>query len=501
MMNSLNDLYDLVHSMTMNEKRYFRLFAAKAPKDEDPHYLQLFEILNKSDNYTQANILKKLSKTSFYSRLSYTQNYLHNQIMDVLRQFRRDKTSASKVTRLLEEVKILFDNCLIRKAASTLRRARKELDRNKDEAMIPLVLNWEDTCLRGAWNGKVTKEKVARHLQNRKDGLEALEYQFETRAKGTEIISFIQSGHDVRREEIRSELSNVLQALEDRKRPEQSSASTYFGALTTMMLGNFALGKLEKALDFLEIQHGLIAENSTFTPLQYTEVMSNYYMISAQLGKSDLCDSIAQEVKNFEKKNKSVALVHQNVNLDTWPSLEITKFTYAKDFKAAKDAAEKFELVLKENGLSSDLNDFINLAIPIPLAYFHAGDYQSALNSVNFLLDNFEWGNRTSFDHEYFLRLLEIMSHFEIGSIQILESKLRSLKRFLKANDRLYCFETIFIRLYKALIGKRGEEEERLLFLKAKEDLKEVVTNDPMEDRMQHQILMLHYLEIKAKSN
>ena len=53
------NLVGLVKSLTMSEKRYFNLFAARNSKGENNHYIKLFDLIDKTGS-TEKRVIKKL---------------------------------------------------------------------------------------------------------------------------------------------------------------------------------------------------------------------------------------------------------------------------------------------------------------------------------------------------------------------------------------------------------------------------------------------------------
>ena len=66
-------LFDLVKSMTMSEKRYFKINSLKHVIGDSNDYIQLFDAIEKQDVYNE----KLLLKYPFVKNLSQEKNYLY----------------------------------------------------------------------------------------------------------------------------------------------------------------------------------------------------------------------------------------------------------------------------------------------------------------------------------------------------------------------------------------------------------------------------------------
>ncbi len=79
MANRLTDtLFQLVHSLEKSEKRHFKLYIKRSSGNEDLKIIQLFDALDKLNEYDEKLLLKKFPRSrnlsSIISRRIYTNN-------------------------------------------------------------------------------------------------------------------------------------------------------------------------------------------------------------------------------------------------------------------------------------------------------------------------------------------------------------------------------------------------------------------------------------------
>ena len=65
-------LYDLIHSMTMSEKRYFKIYSSKHVIGETNDYIQLFNAISTQTVFNDG----ELKNNTFVKNLSAEKNYL-----------------------------------------------------------------------------------------------------------------------------------------------------------------------------------------------------------------------------------------------------------------------------------------------------------------------------------------------------------------------------------------------------------------------------------------
>jgi hypothetical protein len=77
--------FQLVHSLSRNEKRYFKLFSGLVKGQKN--YLEIFEIMEKQQFYDEEALKKKLAKKPYAKQLTYEKHYLRKMILKALRSY------------------------------------------------------------------------------------------------------------------------------------------------------------------------------------------------------------------------------------------------------------------------------------------------------------------------------------------------------------------------------------------------------------------------------
>lgn len=125
-------LYDLVHSMSRTEKRYFNVYtqSIRNNRGEIPDYYTLFEILDRmkvyDKNKAELKLLQKLGKENF-SNFTVKKNELYGALMKSLRNYNYEKMkkSADYIKVLIRDANFLFKRGLFKDAERHLKEAKK----------------------------------------------------------------------------------------------------------------------------------------------------------------------------------------------------------------------------------------------------------------------------------------------------------------------------------------------------------------------------------------
>ncbi|WP_291276139.1 hypothetical protein, partial [Flavobacterium sp.] len=138
----------IIDSLSMNEKRYFKLFVNKNIFGNQNKYLMLFDIFN-SNNEIDEQLLKKSINEHHFSdkNISYDLNYLNKLILRALNEFHFEKTVSLKLQNLIKSVEILFYKGLYEECLRIIQKAKKLNSKNENEILMLELLNWEKKCI------------------------------------------------------------------------------------------------------------------------------------------------------------------------------------------------------------------------------------------------------------------------------------------------------------------------------------------------------------------
>ena len=114
-MKPTEDLYQLIHSLSKAEKRYFSL-----PLSGKNIYQKIFEIIEKQDQYDEKEIAEKLK----IRQIHVYKNYLYKLILKSLRSFHAESSESILLFNQLQNFEILFDKGLYKQARKILMRCR-----------------------------------------------------------------------------------------------------------------------------------------------------------------------------------------------------------------------------------------------------------------------------------------------------------------------------------------------------------------------------------------
>ncbi len=118
-------LFTIIKSLTKAEKRNFRLYVQRLQSNEDVQYVRLFDILDKAEDYDEANVLERLGDISA-SKFVNLKRHLYTQVLKSLRLI-FENIESIKVREQIDFAHILYSKGLYLQAFKLLDRVKEML--------------------------------------------------------------------------------------------------------------------------------------------------------------------------------------------------------------------------------------------------------------------------------------------------------------------------------------------------------------------------------------
>ncbi len=135
-----SDLFDLVQSLTRQEKRYFTL-RANASSGKNKQYQELYEAILKQTVYDEQAL-----RATFGSRLPPLKQSLYDNLLGALREFRANNSRSVKMKQQIEEAQLLYEKKLYDQCSVRLTSA-KRIAEELNNCLALLEINLEERRL------------------------------------------------------------------------------------------------------------------------------------------------------------------------------------------------------------------------------------------------------------------------------------------------------------------------------------------------------------------
>ncbi|MFM9947463.1 MAG: hypothetical protein ACKV1O_05950 [Saprospiraceae bacterium] len=140
------DLFELIQTLAVSEKRYFKVFAS-SNKSTDINYVALFDALCELDHYDEQALIAKLARKNKNNTgkdpaatLNQDMQYLYKVILQAMRQYNHERFAHIQIRDMICEAIFLRDRGLYKQAEKRITKA-KSLSKKYHNNVALLELN------------------------------------------------------------------------------------------------------------------------------------------------------------------------------------------------------------------------------------------------------------------------------------------------------------------------------------------------------------------------
>jgi hypothetical protein len=467
-------LHQLIHSLELNEKRYFKLHASFQKKNSN--LAQLFDFLCGVEQYEEEDVRTAFAGEKFLEQLAVTKNHLYEIILKSMRSYHLKRSVDFRLQGMMQDVHFLYEKGLAAQSETILRRLRKAAMKHDSFLILLQVLEWETKLIaEGFFVGKDEADldalsdeyyEVLGLLQNER---EYIDLQFKV------FNNYYKIGIERNNESYKTNDQIINQfALRDPERALTFRSKLCF--LNIHAQYNKINGKWDEAYRYRKELLELVSERfgASFEPeavKRYFVAINNLVPICMKLGRYDEVSTLLDELETIEERS-----------LATHYSIELGQRIRMQGLIGR--LALYTRLGMREEGLAigqritdnfvevdSYPRKYVVLHLYFNMAYFllSVGQYSAAMQYINRILNDNDV--RSIEDLHASTRLLTMMLQFELGRNEILEYLARSTQRYLVKLEGLYPFEAIMVSFMKRFSSGKQQFDISNAFKKLREEL------------------------------
>jgi len=463
---SSDALFQLVKSLEKSEKRNFKLYVKRNSASEELKIIQLFDALEKMDEYDEVQLLKK-NKSIRKQQLSNTKAHLYRQILASLRLLKNENNIDIELHEQLDHARILYNKGLYLQSLKMLDRIKENAKAHNQVTFLLQVLFFEK---------KIEALHITRSMQDRADRLTG---------EVDDVNAHLQ---------LISQLSNlalqlyswyIRNGLARNERDETAVQQFFDGHIPTDL--SLCQGFYEKLYQYQSFCWYAFIRQDYLLYYRYTQKWVDLFdkepfMIGIETahyikGMHNLLSAhfdllnyhkFIETLEKFEQFSRSDVVLHSHNNLiQTFVYLHISKLnkhfldgTFTEGLALVPYIEEK----LKEYEIYLDRHRILVFYYKIACLYFGSGDYERTTDYLNKIIN---WKVDLRTDLQCYSRLLHLIAHYELGNLDLLEYLTKSTYRFMAKMENLSLVEEeIFKFLRKSLKlspGRLRPEFEKLL--------------------------------------
>ena len=488
-MKPSSELFDLIRTLTKSEKRFFKLQSSL--QSGDKNYVRLFDLIEKMEFYDEDLVKKTFKGEKFIKHLPSEKNHLYKLILKSLRSYYSETSVASSLKQDIKNIEILYNKGLFDECIKFIERAKKIAVRYEKFYYLFELISWEKTLLEESFeNGQFGD--LDSLISEEKDVLDKLQNLTAYHVLYSKINFVFRSGGYSRTEEntriINEIVDHPLIKGKNTALSQRAATICYY----TQGFCNIAKGETLVALEkYHKVKIILDSHPELRTDLakRYIRTLSQIVQCqleSRQFKEADVCIQELEQLTELESFDTPDA--HARIRTELILS-KLKKYIYSGRFsEGVATMSTEMEAIKADE---SELHKEIVLRMYYYMAYLHfgAGQHSKALHWLNRVINDNE--NDLRQDLYGYVRLFNIVVHYELGNSNLLEYTLKSTARYLQKRMRDFDVEKLILEQFKKLIRTHSALDRKEQFIEFGERLNELAKHEDGN-------ALLRYFDFKA---
>lgn len=445
-MKKSSNAYILTKSLTMSEKRYFKIFSERHTIGPQNKYVALFDQLDKAEKEDDSEIKNNLKKNGINPEfLSADKNYLYNLILRSLNDFHDSKTYNLEIKEALLSIEILFHKGLYHESLKLISKTERLAEECENFSLMIDLLMWKKKCsgyslgLKKAAEANMLIDKFITLLNNLKR-ITDLYYESNVLQANYEKFS---------KKEVLKKFENILEQpeLKSEKNVLSFSAKIFYYLIYSNYY--YIIDDKQKEFDHLQKLVNILNTSNTYSienPLDYVSIYNRLLAIKKYFQTSSFFEDI-KVLNEFAKKihiRKEVIIQRVFIHTNTH---ELEYYIINNDFQQALNKTKEIDKEISKLNLDIEPYHLIYFYYLHVITLTYVGQFHKALKFINKVLNDFNFEDRP----QVYIRvkILNVILHFELKNYSLVFSLAKQVLKDNQDQKKLIPFEE---RLMNTLI-------------------------------------------------
>ena len=493
------DLFQLIKSLSMSEKRYFKLYTSGKGGKEQNVSATLFDAIDEQKEYDELAIRVRFKGENFVKRFDRAKQNLYEAVLKSLTAYHADASAASKLKELLQRIRILYDKGLQDQCEKLIDIACRLADKYQNYFYKTEILKWKLDIVRRKNFSNATEKSINEIEIALFDAIEKnkkiQEYNFLAARLSTTRLKIGAPRTNTNLAKYTSIIENPL--LLSQREPPSYNASVYFYqcyALYFQAKADYVNGLpyIEKYVNLVRTHPHQIAEDQQV----YVSALTWLCIFQIRLRRYPEALVSIKELKalpirsEFVKKRSLFFTANNELNI------YILNGQFELGLKWINENSAYLNSLQREKSKYLNRRHLHTFSAIFDI-FFGVQQYKNAKYWLNIILNNTD----AHFNPEVqcFSRIENVILHYEIGDQEQLEHITRSTYRFLYKRERLYKLETIILSFIRKKMPHIVTDKQRIDAFKELRSAIEIIAKDPFQRKALEYFDILSWLTSKIE--
>lgn len=451
-------LFQLIKSLSRDEKRYFKLYVNRTQSSENAKFIRLFDLLDKMRQYDETRLLDKAPQIKS-SQLSNLKANLYRQLLLSLRLKHFNHNVDMQIRQQLDYAKLLYNKGLYMQSLHLLAKAKNRALKSEQNMLAAEIIEFKKLIE----SQYITRSIKGRAKELTKESLRIDRIIFRSNRLSDLALQlyglYIKMGHirnEVDEQEVQAFLAEKLGKLNSIggvKEVEQGSFYEKLHLYRSYVWYYYILQQFPHCYRYADRWVNLFLSNPMMIerePFHYIKGLNN--LLAALFNTSHYKRFVEVQYLLEEFGKSEVVAKNQNIQIQVFlfSSIHrINKHFLEGTFTDAIALVPEIEKKIKGLGKKLDKHRILVFYYKIACIYFATDDYSTAVDYLNKIVNQKDVQLRE--DIHCFARILLLISHFELNHTSLIESQVKSTYRFLKKMNDFHGVQAAILQFLRRL--------------------------------------------------
>ena len=441
-MSEKNDLHKLIHSLTPNEKAYFKKFAYKSKDDKENPYLVMFDAILKQDEYDEEALKKKLKNTKLINNFSAAKNYLSDLIITTFSSIQENNSVENKLLSVLQQLPFLIERRVNNLLEKKIAQAKKIVQDFELYNYCAIIYQYEMLILEVDKHYETKKSKLTNEfLQNEQKLQNIRNYQ----QLKDEWLMIRQDTNTYIREKNKIDFVSdklTIPYLSDIEKATTTASKILF---YYVRVGYFLMiNDAEAAYTDSVAQYMVLKNNPNYCKANEKEVivtLSNFVLRMLNVSNYEYFDEVKNTLLQYLENSKDIDLVQsKKLNLAL---VEKNQYLKQNRFDKIYSLLPTYCNVLDFYNKRQDIQ--LSMLYDMAMIYFYNDEFETCLEFISKVLNH--KALHTMKDLESYSLLLKMFVFVELNQIHHFDTNIENLRRKLYRDDKMFKAENSILKM------------------------------------------------------
>lgn len=492
-------LFQLIKSLSKSEKRNFRLYVNRLKSGEGTKFSQLFDILDKQEEYNEQEILNKASSIK-PQQLSNLKAHLYKQLLKSLRLKNLNSDIEISIREWIDYARVLYNKGLYQQSLRVLEKAKGMAEANRKNILHMEIVDYEKL---------IELQYITRSIGNRADELTSEIQEVSRKIHSAQTYSnlalklyslYLKVGSAKNKKDMLMVSSFFNSNFVP---PEDISRCDFYEKLyiyQAYLWYNYITQDFLMCYKYAQKWVDLYRNNSEMIYNQTDMYLKGINSLLNALHMLRYHPKFEEELGNLQELIKNKKIPWNDNNLRVYYlfyykhriNYHFLEGTFSEGVKLIPEINE----YIKNYSRHLDNHRILVFYYKIASLYFGSGDYRSTIRYLNYILNFRDISIRQDFHS--FARILNLVAHYELGNEDLLEYQVKSVYRFLYKMDNLQQVQRHVVDFLRRLTHINPDDLHSE-FEKLRDKLVSL-KDDPFEQRAFLYLDIISWLESKIEN-